>query len=1232
MVRFKNRVYLPGAPTAADEAVIKSFVDARVPPTGGTAGYVLTKNSGTDYDFSWAAPTGGGGGTVAGPHTIRTQDDYDDSTMPADQQAILWVNSLSKFKPITLTASLVGADAAGAATSGDSAHVAASDPHTTYLNNARGDARYAALSHTHSASDIVSGTLAYARLPVGTAASTVAAGDDSRFTNARTPTAHAASHAPGGSDALTGYVDTSTNQTVGGQKTIASGAANQWIFNQPPQIAVGSLANHPVRRDDSRMTDARTPLAHAASHATGQSDAIAPSAIGAEASANKGTASGYASLDSGTKVPIAQLPTGTSATTVTIGNDSRLSDARTPTAHAASHASGGSDVITPASIGAASSGDSRFTDARTPTGTAGGSLAGTYPNPTIAAGAIGGTEIATAIKDPVAATAGLRTLGTGAQQAAAGNDARFTDSRAPSGAAGGDLTGTYPNPTLRATLSDPAAGTAGLRTLGTGALQATAGNDSRLSDARTPTGAAGGDLTGTYPNPTLRATLSDPAAATAGLRTLGTGAQQAAAGNDARLSDARTPTAHVHAGTDITTGTVAYARLPVGTAASTVAAGDDARFTNARTPTAHAATHAAGGSDVITPQSIGAAVGTAPTSIKTANYTAAFGELVLVDASAGPVTITLPTITANGQRIAVKRVDNTPANLVTVATSGGNTIGSSGAASVPLRLQDQAGTYQASGTNWVIPHGYLGLPSLDARFASITDARLSDARTPLAHKASHNVGGTDDLSTYFVPWVNVAAANGVASLDASTKIPIGQVPTGQTGTTVPLGNDARFSDARTPLAHVHAGADISSGTVAYARLPVGTTASTIAAGDDTRLANSRPWSLYTPGSEANGQVPTWNGAAYVPGTPSGGNIFPPGPSPASILNIGPRAGQNHFALQAARTGDAAYFTKSLYDLAQGYEESPIFYSSTDRLWCVLRCDLAAPTTSGSAYSRTELRELDESGANMAFDATLAGTHRMSGVHIIDHVNATLPAVIMCQLHNGDTGDRVSFRSQLISGVMKIVLRVNGTEVKNASNQRPAESYTQGTQVLAWKIEVINNQVFFYFQDMVTPWYTSATNIFTQTAVNGGVSWYFKAGCYNQATPADASPLTNEYGQVRLQNLSHWHTGWATPATYWATPKHAATHAAGSYDAISPASIGAVAAGYTAQIPAISAGGSAVITHNLGTNAILPMIARTTAPFDFVNIRMERTSVNTLTLLPDVAMAANAFEIIIGRIN
>ena len=65
-----------------------------------------------------------------------------------------------------------------------SAHAAATDPHGDRAYADAGLAGKANTSHVHAGGDITSGTVAYARLPVGTGSSTVAAGDDSRITGA----------------------------------------------------------------------------------------------------------------------------------------------------------------------------------------------------------------------------------------------------------------------------------------------------------------------------------------------------------------------------------------------------------------------------------------------------------------------------------------------------------------------------------------------------------------------------------------------------------------------------------------------------------------------------------------------------------------------------------------------------------------------------------------------------------------------------------------------------------------------------------------------------------------------------------------------------------------------------------------------------------------------------------------------------------------------------------------
>lgn len=101
---------------------------------------------------------------------------------------------------------------------------------------------------------------------VGTTAGTVAAGDDSRLSNARTPTAHKTSHENGGADEIS-----------------VAGLSGVLADPQPPIIGAG--ATQAVAGNDARLTDARTPSTHKTSHATGGSDALAAADIGAAAAA-----------------------------------------------------------------------------------------------------------------------------------------------------------------------------------------------------------------------------------------------------------------------------------------------------------------------------------------------------------------------------------------------------------------------------------------------------------------------------------------------------------------------------------------------------------------------------------------------------------------------------------------------------------------------------------------------------------------------------------------------------------------------------------------------------------------------------------------------------------------------------------------------------------------------------------------------------------------------------------
>ena len=138
--------------------------------------------------------------------------------------------------------------------------------------------------------------------------------------------------------------------------------------NRQVQLSLnfGTGAGRPVEDTDGRMTDARTPTSHASAHQNAGGDEISVAGLsglladgqtplahtsshkhggGDEVATATAAANAIPKAAAGGQLDIGWVPLGATAATACAGNDSRLSDARTPTSHAASHKSGGGDAI-----------------------------------------------------------------------------------------------------------------------------------------------------------------------------------------------------------------------------------------------------------------------------------------------------------------------------------------------------------------------------------------------------------------------------------------------------------------------------------------------------------------------------------------------------------------------------------------------------------------------------------------------------------------------------------------------------------------------------------------------------------------------------------------------------------------------------------------------------------------------------------------------------------------------
>jgi len=286
----------------------------------------------------------------------------------------------------------------------------------------------------------------------GTGATQVRPGNDAAYTNARTPTAHAASHESGGDDEIT--VD-------GLEGVLADPQRADTLAATGVDLLVGTVTDgHMLIRSGTVITSQAIPAADITS-------------VTAGTGLTGGGSTGDVSL---------AVDFGNTAGTVTVGNDARLTNARTPTAHAGTHTNGGSDELDVTGL------SGLLADAQTPLAHAASHATG--EDDELTPEDIGAVPTARTITAGTGLSGGgdlsaSRTLtvsyGSSAGTAAEGNDSRLANDRTASGLRTASTTvavsgATAPSAgqvlaatsTTAAQWSDPAVAVGGITGLGTG--------------------------------------------------------------------------------------------------------------------------------------------------------------------------------------------------------------------------------------------------------------------------------------------------------------------------------------------------------------------------------------------------------------------------------------------------------------------------------------------------------------------------------------------------------------------------------------------------------------------------------------------------------------------------------------------------------------------------------------------------------------------------------------------
>jgi len=121
--------------------------------------------------------------------------------------------------------------------------------------------------------------------PITPAAIGAVATSDARLTNSRTPTAHAASHAAGAADAIT---PASINAAAASHTHVLSSITDAGTAaSRSVPVAGNASSVQVVLGSDTRLSDSRTPVTHAASHRVTGADYPAPVVVSPSLSVNQ---------------------------------------------------------------------------------------------------------------------------------------------------------------------------------------------------------------------------------------------------------------------------------------------------------------------------------------------------------------------------------------------------------------------------------------------------------------------------------------------------------------------------------------------------------------------------------------------------------------------------------------------------------------------------------------------------------------------------------------------------------------------------------------------------------------------------------------------------------------------------------------------------------------------------------------------------------------------------------